>query len=77
MLNSKVQAESGILSYEFRIPAGFPSPAMDYMQKRIDLNDEFIKHPLSTFMCETEGFSMINAFIPPKANLMVDRSLTP
>ena len=72
-----IEAKTGIISYDFIVPAGFPSPAMDYMQKRIDLNDEFIKHPLSTFMCETEGLSMINAFIPPKAKLIVDRSLVP
>ena len=50
---------------------------MDYMQERIDLNKEFVKHPLSTFMIESAGYSMINAFIPPKARLIVDRSLTP
>ena len=68
---------SGLLYYDCKVPAGFPSPAMDYMQNRIDLNEEFIKHPLSTFMVASEGLSMINAFIPPKAKLIVDRSLTP
>ena len=68
--------ESGILSYDFKVPAGFPSPAMDDMQERIDLNKEFIPHPLSTFIIESAGYSMINAFIPPKARLIVDRSLT-
>ena len=68
--------ENGILSYDFKVPAGFPSPAMDYMQERIDLNKEFIPHPLSTFIIESAGYSMINAFIPPKARLIVDRSLT-
>jgi DNA polymerase V len=60
-----------------RVQAGFPSPAMDYMEERIDLNKELIKHPLATFIVECEGTSMINAFIPPRANLLVDRSLTP
>jgi len=67
----------GILTYDCKVPAGFPSPALDYIEKRIDLNEELIKHPLSTFMCETEGLSMVNAFIPPKAKLIIDRSLTP
>ena len=66
-----------ILSYDSKIPAGFPSPALDYMEERIDLNAVLIKHPLSTFLCESEGLSMINAFIPPKAKLIVDRSITP
>ena len=67
---------TGILSYDCKVPAGFPSPAMDYMQERIDLNKEFVPHPLSTFIIESTGFSMINAFIPPKARLIVDRSIT-
>jgi DNA polymerase V len=72
-----ISPEEGILSYDFKVPAGFPSPAMDYIQERIDLNKEFIKHPLSTFIIQCEGLSMINAFIPPKAKLIIDRSLTP
>jgi DNA polymerase V len=58
-------------------PTGFHSPAADYAESRIDLNKEFIKHPLSTFIFECEGFSMVNAFIPPKAKLIVDKNITP
>jgi DNA polymerase V len=63
--------------YSANIKAGFPSPAMDYLEERIDLNKEFIKHPLSTFIIECSGDSMINAFIPPKAKLIIDRSINP
>jgi DNA polymerase V len=49
---------------------------MDHLQPRIDLNTEFIKNPLATFIVECEGNSMVNAFIPPKARLIVDRSVT-
>jgi DNA polymerase V len=66
-----------IFYFDFKVPAGFPSPAMDYMQKRIDLNEELIKDPLSTFFIECEGTSMIDAFIPPKAKLLIDRSINP
>jgi DNA polymerase V len=59
------------------IPAGFPSPANDYLEETIDLNKEFIQHPLSTFIITTEGDSMINAFIPNKAMLLVDKSVKP
>ncbi|MET0242798.1 MAG: translesion error-prone DNA polymerase V autoproteolytic subunit [Flavitalea sp.] len=62
--------------FNSKVQAGFPSPAMDYMEERIDLNKEFIKHPLATFIVECTGDSMINAFIPPGAKLVVDRSLT-
>ena len=73
---SQSKPETEILSYDFKVPAGFPSPAMDYMQERIDFNKEFVPHPLSTFIIESSGYSMINAFIPPKARLIVDRSIT-
>jgi DNA polymerase V len=63
--------------FQNKVQAGFPSPAMDYMEERIDLNKEFIKHPLATFIVECTGDSMINAFIPPKAKLIVDRSISP
>lgn len=77
MDTDNISTENSILSYDFKVPAGFPSPALDYMQERIDLNKEFNPHPVSTFIIESEGYSMINAFIPPKARLIVDRSLTP
>ena len=63
--------------FSARVPAGFPSPALDYMEERIDLNKVLVQHPLATFLIECTGDSMINAFIPPMAKLVVDRSLTP
>ncbi len=65
-----------LLYYEAAIPAGFPSPALDYLEERIDLDKELIPHPLSTFIVECTGDSMIGAFIPSKARLVVDRSMT-
>lgn len=75
-MNAERSSENGVIYYNFRAPAGFPSPAMDYLEERIDLNKVFIKHPLSTFLIDCTGSSMIDAFIPPKAKLIVDRSLT-
>jgi len=57
------------------IPAGFPSPAADYIEDRFDLNELLIKTPSATFLVKVEGDSMIGAFIPHKALLVVDRSL--
>ncbi len=57
------------------VPAGFPSPATDYLQKRIDLNEYLVRNPLSTFVIDCSGLSMINAFIAPKAKLVVDKSV--
>ena len=62
--------------YQIQLKAGFPSPAMDYLEERIDLNKVLIEHPLSTFIIECTGDSMISAFIPPKAKLVVDKSVT-
>ena len=56
---------------------GFPSHVMDYTQERISLDKEYVKHPLSTYLFQASGNSMINAFITPKSKLLVDRSLTP
>lgn len=57
------------------IHAGFPSPATDYMEGNLDLNDYVVKHKASTFFVKVDGFSMINAGIFPDDILVVDRSL--
>ena len=57
------------------IRAGFPSPADDYIEKQLDLNDHLIKHPAATFILKATGNSMINAGIFPGDLLIVDRSL--
>ena len=56
----------------WRIPAGFPSPAEDYVEGRIDLNRDLIKHPLATFYIRVEGDSM-EPRIQTGALIVVDR----
>lgn len=58
-----------------RVSAGFPSPAEDYIEGRMDLNRELIRNPLSTFYVRVTGDSMINVGIYPNCLLVVDRSL--
>ena len=60
-----------------RIPAGFPSPADDYIDIGIDLNEQLIGNPASTFFLRVSGHSMINAGIQDGDLLIVDRSITP
>ena len=60
-----------------RIAAGFPSPADDYVEVGIDLNDQLIRHPTSTFFLRVSGQSMIDAGIHDGDLLVVDRSLEP
>ena len=59
------------------VHAGFPSPAEDYMDTEIDLNQELIKHPISTFLLRVRGDSMINAGINDGDLLIVDRGINP
>ncbi len=63
--------------YSSRVQAGFPSPADDYIEAHLDLNEHLIKHPAATFFVKAEGDSMIGAHIQSGDLLIVDRSLTP
>lgn len=63
--------------YVNKISAGFPSPADDYIEQRLDLNLHLIKHPAATFFLRVSGDSMINAGIYSGDLLIVDKSLEP
>jgi DNA polymerase V len=63
--------------FESRIPAGFPSPADDYMELKLDLNKYLIKHPAATFYARVKGNSMLDAGIHDGDMLIVDRALEP
>lgn len=63
--------------YGSSVKAGFPSPAEDYAENTLDLNQYLIKHPAATFFVRASGHSMINAGIHDKDLLIVDRSLEP
>ena len=60
-----------------KISAGFPSPATDYMENKLDLNEYLVRHPAATFIVKASGSSMVNADIYSGDLLIVDRSLTP
>ena len=59
------------------VEAGFPSPADDYLERAIDLNEELVRNPAATFFVRVKGESMRNAGIHAGDILVVDRSLTP
>lgn len=63
--------------YMIPVSAGFPSPAEDYLEGKLDLNQHLIKHPAATFFVRVTGDSMIDAGIHPGDLLVVDRSLEP
>ena len=59
------------------VVAGFPSPAEQYLEPPLDLNELLVKRPAATFFVRVEGDSMIGAGIHDKDLLVVDRSLSP
>lgn len=59
------------------VRAGFPSPAQDYISQSIDLNEELVSHPASTFYARVNGDSMMEEGICEGDILVVDRSLEP
>ncbi len=63
--------------YASRVAAGFPSPADDYEERQLDLNEHLVQRPESTFFVRASGDSMINAGIHSGDILVVDRSLEP
>jgi DNA polymerase V len=59
------------------VSAGFPSPAEDYIEQRLDLNELLIQNPAATFFVRVSGDSMEGAGINDGDILVVDRSLAP
>ena len=60
-----------------RVSAGFPSPAADYEDQRLDINDYLVRNPVSTFFFAVEGDSMEGAEIFAGDILVVDKSIRP
>ncbi|HMB93375.1 MAG TPA: translesion error-prone DNA polymerase V autoproteolytic subunit [Rhodothermales bacterium] len=58
-----------------KVQAGFPSPALDYIEEVLDLNVLLIKNPPSTFMMRVAGHSMKDAGIYDGDLLVVDRAI--
>ncbi len=63
--------------FEAMVSAGFPSPAADYEEGKLDLNKHLIKHPAATFFVRVIGDSMVGAGVHCGDLLVVDRSLEP
>lgn len=59
------------------VPAGFPSPADDYLESTLDLNTYLIQHPAATYLARAKGHSMQGRGIYDGDLLIVDRSLEP
>lgn len=58
-----------------KVSAGFPSPAADYEESRLDINEYLVRNPVSTFFFPVQGDSMDGAEIHDGDILVVDKSV--
>lgn len=79
-----IQPFGGSNVFKYKLPlllqtvrAGFPSPAEDFLDTKLDLNDYLITHPSATFFLRVKGDAMEKAGIFSGSVLIVDRSLKP
>jgi len=68
---------SGTHFFDTGISAGFPSPADDFKEQRLSLDDELVKNKEATFYARVSGQSMIGAGLDDNDLLVIDRSLEP
>ena len=73
---AEIQSILAIPLFLESVEAGFPSPAQDFVDRKLDLNELCIAHPSSTYFVRAAGWSMKDAGITPGDILVVDRSLT-
>jgi len=73
--NAGIGRKLTIPLFASKVKAGFPSPAQDYVERTLDLNELCIRHPNATFFVRVEGDSMIEAGIFDADVLVVDRSI--
>ncbi|MGV8892289.1 MAG: LexA family protein [Burkholderiaceae bacterium] len=66
-----------LVLFDSPVMAGFPSPAADHAQQRIDLNDHLLLHRDASFLFRVRGNSMIGVGIFDGDTIIVDRSIDP
>ena len=77
LYEASVEAELALPMIDGGISAGFPSPAQDYIDLKIDLNKELIANPSTTFYGRVRGVSMLDAGISNGDILIIDKSIEP
>jgi DNA polymerase V len=63
--------------YHSKVPAGLPSAADEYVEKRLDTNDYLIDNHDATFFVTIQGYSMVDSGLLPGDKVVVDRSKIP
>ncbi len=76
ILTPKIGKPVFLRVFNNQVPAGFPSPADDYVEESLDLSQWLIKNKISTFIVEVQGDSMLFE-LHSGDRLIVDRSLEP
>jgi DNA polymerase V len=69
--------DSAAQLFDTGISAGFPSPADDFKEQRLSLDEELVKNKEATFYARVSGQSMIGAGLDDDDLLVIDRSLEP
>jgi DNA polymerase V len=77
MLPASAPLQVRVPLFGSRIPAGFPSPADDYIETELDFNELLIKNPPATYSLRVEGSSMTGAGIFDGDIIVVDKSIEP
>lgn len=77
LYSADLSSELELLFADQGIRAGFPSPAQDYMSDSIDLNQELIRHPATTFYARAVGDSMKVCGIDDGDLLVIDKAIDP
>jgi len=75
IIQVEVQSSLSIALAQEKVSAGFPSPAQDYIDRKLDLNEYLIRNINSTFLVRVASLSMRDAGIDVDDILIVDRSL--
>jgi DNA polymerase V len=75
--SASTETKNPLPLFASKVKAGFPSPADDFIEKPLDLNDLVIKHKAATFFIKVEGTSMEDAFIFEGDILVIDRAQKP
>ncbi|WP_347173249.1 LexA family protein [Polaribacter uvawellassae] len=73
----KISDSKGAIFIDTGISAGFPSPADDFRETRISLDEELIANKEATFFAKVKGQSMIGAGLNDNDLLVIDRSIEP
>ena len=77
LFSPKTSDHPGAVFVDSGISAGFPSPADDFKEQRLSLDDELIRNKEATFFARVSGQSMINAGLDDNDLLVIDRSIEP